>query len=142
MKTDNVSTLYAYDPGQTTGWASFVLARSEKAAALSRWGEFDLWRGIDEQIGSELCQTVVYEKIVPRHPSFNPIGLEVIGAIRYLGELHSRVVVHQMNAQIHGVFKWETYDTLFKTIKSDHSKDAIAHGIVYLRKQGYTIEMP
>ena len=51
-------------------------------------------------------------------------------------------VYSQMNAQIHGVFKWGTYDELFKKIKSDHSKDAIAHGIVYLKKLGYTIEIP
>ena len=47
-----------------------------------------------------------------------------------------------MNAQIHGVFKWGTYDELFKSIKSDHSKDAIAHGIVWLKNQGYAIEVP
>lgn len=136
------SVLYAYDPGLTTGWASFILAKNEKLATLSLYGEHELWRGIDSQIALDVCETVVYEKVIPRHPSFNPIGLEVIGAIRYLCELHGRVAIYQMNAQIHGVFKWGTYDKLFKTIKSEHSKDAIAHGIVYLKKLGYTIEVP
>lgn len=136
---DNISTLYVYDPGQTTGWASFVVAKNERVAGLTRWGEHDLWRGIDEQISSDLCQTVVYEKIVPRHPSFNPIGLEVIGAIRYLSEKYSKPCIHQMNAAIHGIQRWQKYDYLWADVKSQHSCDAIMHGIVYLLKRNYVV---
>ena len=134
--------LYAYDPGQTTGWAKFVMHNVTRSAKLLDWGEFDLWHGIAGQLAEDATPTIVYEKIVPRHPSFNPIGLEVIGVIRFLSETHGCVAIHQMNAQIHGVFKWGTYDELFKSIKSDHSKDAIAHGIVWLKNQGYAIEVP
>ena len=132
--------LWAYDPGGTTGFAEFVRIRFDMWR-LRSWGELDLWRGITEQI--RFGDQVVYENIVPRHPSFNPVGLQIIGAIRLFAEMSDVSRVYsQMNAQIHGVFKWGTYDELFKKIKSDHSKDAIAHGIVYLKKLGYTIEIP
>lgn len=134
-----VHKLFAYDPGQTTGWAQFDVDTDVKTARIVAWGEHDLWRGIDQQINDQLTGSVVFEMIIPRHISFNPIGLRVIGVIQYLSECRKLPAVHQMNSQIQGVFMWGDYDELFASIRSEHSKDALAHGIVYLRRAGYEI---
>lgn len=135
--------LYTYDPGGTTGWAHFEVDEEEKRALLVASGEHELWRGIGIQlVGVEYRENrvvVVYEEIVPRHMDFNPIGLQTIGVIRYLCESYGIRYVHQSNSVIHGVERWGLYS--LDHVKSPHAKDAIYHGIVYLRKLNITVKV-
>lgn len=131
--------LYVYDPGGTTGWAEFGVQKSGKVAALVSSGEYELWHGVEKQIRKRSDLIVVYENIVPRHMDFNPIGLQVIGVIRFLCEQVGTVPTSQPNGVIRGVERWGLYD--FDNIRSPHAKDAIMHGIVYLRKLGYTVQL-
>lgn len=137
MKLPDPYILYTYDPGGTTGWARFTVWQQQKLAEADGWGEHVLWRGIDEQIASSFCDLVLYENIVPRALDFNPIGLQVIGVIRYLCEQHHITPIVQPNAMLRGIERWGTYD--FSDVKSPHARDALMHGIVRLLKGGYTI---
>jgi hypothetical protein len=134
------SRLYAYDPGGTTGWARFEVFG--KSAFLTASGECPLWRDIPGQLVLDYQHyevTVVYENIIPRHMDFNPIGLQTIGVIRYLCESWGIPYAHQSNSAIHGVEKWGLYS--LDHVKSPHAKDAIYHGIVYLRRLNITVKV-
>lgn len=133
--------LFAYDPGGTTGWAAFYVFPEMRTATLAQWGELKTWVEIDQHILHRDVQSVVFENIVPRSPDFNPIGLEVIGVIKYLCWKKGIPVSYQPNAVIHGIARWGIYDSLWKRVKSQHSKDAISHGIVYLRKLKFTVDI-
>lgn len=113
-----------FDPGLKTGYAKY------RNATLVDWGEFDLWRGLESQISRE--DEVVYESFFLGNPAFRPIGIEVIGVIKYLCEKLNINPKTQSPSKIIGVFRWPIYD--FSRIKSQHAKDAIAHGIVYFGK--------
>lgn len=130
-------TLYTYDPGGTTGWARFTVNPEAKRAEAMFWGEHELWRGIDEQVLSPTCQAVLYENIVPRSLDFNPVGIQVIGVLRYLCERASIAPLVQPNAMLRGIERWGTYD--FSDVRSPHARDALMHGYVYLRKRGFTV---
>jgi hypothetical protein len=135
--------LYTYDPGGTTGWACFEVNEEEGKGILVKSGEHELWHGIEEQLYPpnylDNAFRVVYENIVPRHMDFNPIGLQTVGVIRYLCEKHGIPHTSQPNAVIHGVERWGIYDLDY--VKSPHAKDAIRHGIVYLRKLGIAVKV-
>lgn len=116
--------LWVYDPGQTTGYAKF-----NSRGYLEEYGELVLWRGIDRQIRSG--DTVVYEDIKVLHLSFNPIGLQVIGALRYIVEERGQIrLTPHSPSRLYGVKKWPIFD--LSSIRSDHIRDAIYHGIVAL----------
>jgi hypothetical protein len=134
------SRLYAYDPGGTTGWARFEVLG--KIAFLTASGEFPLWRDIPAQLAIDYQHydvVVVYENIIPRYIDFNPVGLQTIGVIRYLCESLGIPHAHQPNSVIHGVEKWGLYS--LDHVRSPHARDAISHGIVYLRKLGITVNV-
>lgn len=132
--------LFSYDPGGTTGFACFHIYRSRQIAVLELYGELSTWMDIDTHILHPDVQTVVYENIVPRSPEFNPIGIETIGVIKYLCRQRGIPAISQPNSLIHGISRWGTYDSLWGRVHSQHSRDALAHGIVYLRKLGYQVE--
>lgn len=133
--------LLAYDPGGKTGWAQFNVDKSARTALAVACGETPLWDVLDAQIPSPFVYHVVYENIVARNPDFNPIGIQVIGVIRYLCQKHSVAVSHQPNAMLRGIERWgqELYD--FKPIRSPHALDALMHGIVFLRTAKYAVEV-
>ncbi len=125
-----------FDPGQTTGYAKY------QEVTLCDWGEFELWRGLDSRILPG--DMVIYESFFLGGPSFRLVGIEVIGVIKYLCETLNIEPKSQSPSSIVGVFKWPIYD--FSSVKGQHAKDAIAHGIVYfgspvqLPKEFYTSE--
>ena len=133
--------LYAYDPGGKTGWAKFSTDANTRTALALACGEMPLWELLDAQIPSPFVYHVVYENIVARSLDFNPIGIQVIGVIRYLCQLHDMPVSHQSNAMLRGIEKWGQSEYNFKPIRSPHALDALMHGIVYLRKAAYTVEV-
>ena len=111
--------LLCFDPGETTGIAKFV--NNE----LVWWRDTELWYGIEELI--QFGDQVVYEGVFWHGPHFNPIGLKVIGVIEYLCKKNGCGVFPQSSGSIVGIKKWPIYD--FTSIKSQHSIDAICHGI-------------
>jgi hypothetical protein len=70
---------------------------------------------------------------------FNPVGLQVVGVIRFLCEKHGIPITRQPNSVIHGIERWGLYD--LSEIKSPHARDAMMHGIVYLRKLGIEVQV-
>ena len=116
-------SIWCFDPGQTTGVAEF-----SDTYKLLRHFEVTTWEGIDGLFSPG--DTIVYEKITVRHPSFNPIGLEVSGVIKYLCWRDNYLCIAQSPSMITGIQKWPIFD--FSSIKSQHERDAISHGIVFI----------
>lgn len=137
-------TMYSYDPGGTTGWAQFeVVPKQGEGSAAHAYarqvGQYPLWEGLDAQIRYPMTRLVVFENIVPRSLDFNPIGIQVIGVIKFLCERWSIDALSQPNALIHGVERWGLYDLSW--LKLVHGKDALMHGIVSLRNRGYDVSI-
>lgn len=118
-----MTTLWCFDPGQTTGIAKFIDNN------LVFWDETRLWVGIDQLI--QPGNKVVYESVFWNHPSFKPIGIEVVGVIKYLCELYQITPTPQSPGSLVGPRTWPIYT--FSSVKSQHAVDAICHGIFYLK---------
>lgn len=128
--------VWCLDPGQTTGVALFSL--DDQTLTFVNSEDIVLWEGLDERILPG--DRIVYENIIARHPSFNPIGIEVIGVIKFLARLRDCPLVRQSPTMITGVQKWPIFQ--WKHIKSPHQRDAISHGIVYAKSQRLTLILP
>lgn len=127
-------TVLALDPGGTTGYALFG-KRTRMAGdkyTLCDAGDFPTWEGLLPLIGRlpKGKSTVVYEQIYVGRASFNPIGLEVIGVIKYLCRERRIALVPQSPQVITGIKKWKKVDVSF--LQSQHAKDAFHHGAMYL----------
>ena len=116
---------WVFDPGKTTGVAKFV------GNCLFWWGEFTIWEEFDHAIDEN--DNVVYESIYWHGPAFNPVGLEVIGVIKFLCKKRGVKPTAQHPQKIVGIQKWPIYD--LSSIKSPHAKDAIYHGIIYFKNK-------
>lgn len=127
--------LLALDPGGTTGYAMFYVGLDQTFLAYA--GEMPLWYGLETLIARPAPLQIVYEKITPRSPAFNPIGLQVIGVIRYLAEPHNIPLDSQPNSVIRGISRWGTYD--LSPVASPHARDAVKHGLVYLRRKSIVV---
>lgn len=121
--------LWCFDPGLTTGTALF------QDNNLRCWGETKLWRGLDAKI--QLGDTIIYEDVFWKTPHFNPVGIRVIGVLQYLAHQKECQIFERSPGLIVGVKKWPIYD--FSSIKSQHSIDAICHGIIYLGPKYVTL---
>ena len=134
--------IWFLDPGLTTGWSRW------KDATLVAWGTFqpdEVRRFFLNEVKPYLniCNknTFLYEKLTVRQLSFNPIGFEVVGALKYIAQIEGFDVKYQEPSQIQGVMKWPIYN--FKGHKlSEHEKDSIAHGIVYYKKLRQDVYLP
>ncbi|MHA1302221.1 MAG: hypothetical protein ACTSPI_00775 [Candidatus Heimdallarchaeaceae archaeon] len=114
--------LLTLDTGGITGFAIF------QDGYLVNYGEFPTWEGLPVLIPES--DLVLYEEIRVARASFNPIGLEVIGVVKFLCERAKVKYTSQFPSQIKGAYQWPMYD--FSEIRSQHITDAICHGIVYL----------
>ncbi len=129
-----MNRIWAYDPGDTTGWALFARTPGrEYPATLIQWGEMRLWEDLERQIrrGDE----VVHESLYVLSPGFNPIGMEVVGVIKYLCRKYGITPHKQHTGLLAGPYKWPGSTKVHKMAKSDHAYDAILHGVVYLKFQ-------
>ena len=122
------SRLLVFDPGRTTGWARF------EDGQLSAWGELILWRGIDKMIRHG--DTVAYERIQALHPSFDSIGIQVIGVICYLCEQQQIEPRGVHPGSLTGPQHWPGHEELRKLLSSEHAYDAVLHGAVLLKSRG------
>jgi hypothetical protein len=125
-----------FDPGQTTGVALFSL--EGKKITLESWFDIHLW----DDLGNKIPRggVVVFENIIPRHLSFNPIGIEAIGVIKYFAKEYGCTLVQQSPVMISGVQKWPIFQ--WKHVKSPHQRDAISHGIVYAQNNKLELILP
>lgn len=118
-----MSKLWCFDPGQTTGVAAFDL---DESSLINSWDIIEAGN-LDEYFSPG--DVVVFEQITWRSPSFNPIGLEVTGVIKFFARKEKCEIVSQTPGQTKGIQKWPIFN--FSLIKSQHRRDAICHGIAY-----------
>lgn len=121
-------TLWVYDPGRTTGFAAF------DEGVLEQWGEFPLWALIDGQI--RRGDQVAYERIQALHPSFDSIGIQVIGVICYLSERAGIEPVAVHPGSLVGPQRWPGHEELRQLAGSEHAYDSICHGAVLTKSRG------
>lgn len=121
--------LWVYDPGRTTGFAAF-----DESGHLLEWGDFPLWESIDCQILE--CDKVAYERIQALHPSFDSVGIEVIGVIKYLCERVGIEPKAVHPGSLTGPQRWPGSAELRKALGSEHAYDAVCHGAVLLKSAG------
>ena len=122
--------LVCFDPGGTTGVAIFV------DCALVWWGTITDPGEVARLI--EPGDLVLYEAAIWRTPAFNPVGLETIGVIKHYCQLRGAEAVSRSPGVLKGVRQWPTIN--LHAAKSQHSRDAIGHGITYLGLD--TVKLP
>jgi hypothetical protein len=139
-----ITHLLALDPGGTTGYA-FFSRQPDGRYRLEEAGDFPLWKELPQvldwvvresrasdtlEIDPDAEGIVVFEQIQASHPAFDSIGIQVIGVLRFLCEQERIRNVAQHPALITGIKKWGILN--FVTIKSEHARDAVRHGVMYL----------
>jgi len=112
--------VWSFDPGETTGWAYF------EDNHLISIGEFhsDLAEDVLKRIQRQ--DLVIYETL-HCSPGFNPIGFEIIGAIKYVCRQVGVLPLGHSPMNLAGPMKWPALDAMRKVIKSPHIRDAIYH---------------
>jgi hypothetical protein len=86
------------------------------------------------------CNThakVVYERLRTNLPYFDPIGLEVIGVIKYFSEATGHEIIGQTAGEISGLMLWPHLDPIKKTVKPIHAYEAALHGIKYIGREHF-----
>lgn len=126
----NETRLVAFDPGKTTGWARFVCSL-ENIWYLDDWGTFQDMKFFPEQLLT-VNTTIVYERLRTNLPYFDPIGLEVIGVIKWLAMKKGFKVVPQTAGEISGLKRWPELEEVKLRVKPIHAYEAALHGIKYL----------
>jgi len=127
-----VQSLIAFDPGQTTGWCRFQHTLNTPWRVVE-FGQFPLE---EIQVVYELilpAETVVYEQIQMLHLGFDPVGLQVIGAIKLTCALQENTLIGQSPGNISGAKLWPDLEDARKWfVRQQHAKDAFYHGITRL----------
>lgn len=144
-------SVVCFDPGGTTGWAHFINPLGE----TGKDGHYDLpatgqcpFEGtakfyesvLHGIIHSSYRTTFVIEKVPMGGLSFGTKKdgsgddrtqvYQVMGFLRFAAEISEVEVVWQSPSKISGPLKWPVIN--WSSITSPHTRDAIAHGIVYL----------
>lgn len=134
--------LLCFDPGKTTGWASFEVHRDEPieliGSGMISGGVKGFVEWVDEDLPLELegaSFTVVSELFIPdgrtRKPDLTPLKIE--GVLSYLWPDW----VGQRN-----VMKMHAPDEMLKRLGlwkpgAGHDRDGIRHGLAYAKAQGH-----
>lgn len=118
--------IVVFDPGGTTGVA--VFDHSSTGYYLVYTGIFNLWERVEEFI--KCSEYVVCEKITPHKTAFNPVGLRVSGAIEMLAFNYNKRLIYQVPSLMAAPKHWAS--KFIKTIKIEHCKDAVAHGLAFI----------
>ena len=86
---------------------------------------------------------VVFERIHMLHLGFDPIGLEVIGAIKMWCQIEGSKYIGQSPGIISGAKKWPDLDTARPWFKGQqHALDAFYHGVTYLGLKNLNMTRP
>ena len=128
-----MNTLIAFDPGGTTGWCRFQQIPGNKLWDVMEFGQFPVER---LESVAELIQPqdiVVYEQIQVLHLGFDPIGLQVIGAIKLWCALGGQKYKGQSPGILTGAKTWPDLKEPSKWFtRQQHAKDAFYHGVTYI----------
>jgi len=128
-----MNSLIAFDPGGTTGWCRFQQVPGDHFWEVMQFGQFPVERleAVAELIQVE--DTVVYEQIQVLHLGFDPIGLQVIGAIKLWCHLGGQKCKGQSPGNITGAKVWPDLIEARKWFTRQlHARDAFYHGVTYI----------
>jgi hypothetical protein len=77
---------------------------------------------------------VVYETIHVVHMGFDPIGLEIIGAIKVVSYMNGNQLHGQSPGNISGAKKWPYVSQFSRNwfVNQPHARDAFYHGVTYI----------
>jgi hypothetical protein len=112
--------VWSFDPGETTGWVYIEDNYIRESGTFSQAQAESVLNSI--QSG----ELVIYETL-HCSPGFRPVGFEIIGAIKYVCQHVGVLPVGHSPANMAGPMKWPELDSIRKTIKSPHIRDAIYH---------------
>lgn len=118
----------AIDPGETTGVMVGLFTQLGNQAELEICEAFEThqFEGLEDQIDDSV-QLVLCERLTNRHPSFNPIGFEVVGVVRFLAAQANASLVLQAPSILSAPRK------LFALpFSSQHICDAAHHAIAFM----------
>jgi len=137
--------MIAFDPGGTTGWCRFepVPAHFGTQWHVTEFGQFttDMIQRVYELIHPN--ERVVFERIQVMHMGFDPIGLEIIGAIKLTCKLNGNTFIGQSPGNINGAKLWPDLDKARKWfVRQQHAKDAFYHGVVNIGLQHLDLKSP
>lgn len=118
-----------FDPGETTGWA--IISNSGE---LIHSGEITTFHELANVFSRSFpsvdeAWTVLIEQIPRGRHSFNPIGFEWSGAIKFLCYEYGIVYKTQAASILSGPRNWPGVN--LRTVKGRHARDAVAHGLAY-----------
>lgn len=115
-----------FDPGGTTGYCVGTVENSPQLKELGEFKESSRLFGIIER-----CDLVVCEQLtVGRNPGFNPIGIEVMGAVKAIASHLSKPITMQRPSVMQFPLKWGCIPQ--KAFPSEHTKDAVCHYVAFL----------
>jgi len=137
-----LDTLIAFDPGGTTGWCRFERMYGN-TWRVNTFGQFstDQMKRIPELIVPG--DMVVFERIHMLHLGFDPIGLEVIGAIKMWCQIEGNTYIGQSPGILSGAKVWPDLDEARKWFKGQqHALDAFYHGVTYLGLKSMNMTKP
>jgi hypothetical protein len=111
--------VWSFDPGQTTG---YVYLEDD---SVLRLGEFKVGDdSVLDSIGEH--DTILFETL-HCSPGFNPIGFEVIGAIKYVCRKRHLKPIGRSPLYLAGPTAWPGLNEMRKKVRSPHMRDAIYH---------------
>jgi hypothetical protein len=120
-----------FDPGGTTGCAMFDRCKGDTQWHLIEVTQFSLWNRVEPYV--TMADGVIFESIHVNHAHFNPIGLEVIGVIKYLCQLWDIPFISRSPGNLTGPMTWPILEEFRKlSAKTPHGRDAMMHGVAFL----------
>jgi len=136
-------SLIAFDPGGTTGWCRFYQPNTSSLWQVVEWGEFSTEKILRVYELIQPGERVVFERIQVMHMGFNPIGLEIIGAIKLACQLGGNTWIGQSPGNISGAKLWPGLNEGRKWFtRQQHAKDAFYHGVVNIGLQHLDLKSP
>jgi hypothetical protein len=136
-------SLIAFDPGGTTGWCQFTQNCSTTMWQPTEFGQFPIEKiqRVYELIG--LLDFVVFERIQVMHMGFDPIGLEVIGAIKLTCKIQGNKFVGQSPGILSGAKLWPELEEARRWFPRQlHARDAFYHGVTNISLRNMDLSMP
>lgn len=142
MELDNVIHVWAFDPGETTGWCHLSVFDGEV-------GVFNCDQGDHNQIGNMLFDnpalkaavtkpqietTFVVEKFVMNSKiAQSPWSLETTGLIRYFGNQYHVPLVFQTPSQAKNLITNDVIKNAGLYVPGKpHAMDAVRHALLYI----------
>lgn len=119
-----------FDPGGHTGFLHAEIF-DDNTFKLLEYGYFFESDRVDDLI--KVSDLVVSERItLSGVKGFNPVGIEVMGAIKQYCRFYNVPLQWQSPSFMQAALRWGVVDP--KEFKSEHPKDALCHFVMFLRR--------